>query len=383
MRVLVLLLFGLCALPAYGMSVYWGGVSFSDWTNRELNYPNLASMMCSGTCPDGHLNQWALEALDQASFDYFDVSMDYINGREIEGVIMTPMINAETVSAYKDVTGDQTSYIHVYRIYASVIFFEFGTKRFISARPVVLQYTDTLPNKASEAEIKENFRRLVETGAAQSNLFTELFQKAKSTKPFTFSQKYARISGVQVSDSALSALGSIDRVDVWSDQVKRQFEAFLIDSTDAPLVPSMSTSEMTQEFVATFADASVTIKMPEEVPFNINVTIDNLRKIEQADRRQKTLCHAVALRLEIDGLLSQIFNERLVRGRESCSVMTIDKQPDDGYYFTLSLLSLLKQASEQFAEAPNKDFIARSIPDNPKAHQNFVRAWESAFKPEL
>jgi len=382
-RVLVLLLFGLCALPANGMSVYWGGVSFSDWTNRELNYPNLASMMCSGTCSGGHLNQWALEALDQASFDYFDVSMDYINGREIEGVIMTPMINAETVSAYQDVTGDQTSYIHVYRIYASVIFFEFGTKRFISARPVVLQYTDTLPNEASEAEIKQNFRRLVEVGIAQSNLFTELFQKAKSTKPFTFSQKYARISDLQVSDSALSALGSMDRVDVWADQVKRQFEAFLIDATDAPLVPSMSTSEMTQEFVATFADASVTIKMPEEVPFNINVTVDNLRKIEQADRRQKTLCHAVALRLEIDGLLSQIFNERLVRGRESCSVMTIDKQPDDGYYFTLSLLSLLKQASEQFGETPNKDFIARAIPDNPKAHQNFVRAWESAFKPEL
>lgn len=371
------------ATNASAMNVYWGGVSFSDWENWDSKFPNLATMMCSGDCPEDHLNSWALEALDQASFEFFQPSMDYINGRQIEGVIMTPMINAETASIYEDVTAGEVSFIHVYRIYASLVFFEFGSKRFISAKPVVLQYTDTRPEPAPPEVMKATFQRLVEPGQSQSNLFSELFSRGAPVQPFTFSQKYARIGEVGISEEALAALTSVSNDEAWIDQVKRQFEAFLIDATDAPLVPSMGTDQMTSEFVATFADASVKITMPQEVAFSVNVQIENFRKIEQPQRRQKTLCHAVALRLTVSGLISELFDERLVRGRQSCSVVTIDKQPDDAYYFTLSLLSLLKQASEQFSDTPDPKLIASIIDDSPTAEESFKTAWRIAFKPEL
>jgi len=340
-------------------------------------------MMCSGTCPDGHLNLWALEALDQSAFQNFSVSLDYIDGRQIEGVIMTPMINAETISVYRDITDSKESFIHVYRLYASLVFFEFGTKRFISARPVVMQYTDTRAEPASEELRRETFRRLVEPGQSDTNLFVELFASASDVKPFSFSQKYARIADIDISDEAKSALTSISNTNAWKDQVKRQFEAFLIDATNAPLVPSMGSDAMTSEFVATFADASVTINMPQEVPYSVAVSIENFRKIERPDRRQKTLCHAVAIRLSVSGLLSELMNERLVRGRQSCSVVTIDKEPDDSYYFTLSLLSLLKQAADQFSETPDKKFISSTIEDSPDAEGGFRQAYRTAFKPEL
>ena len=383
MRLIMITVTLLIASNAFAVNVYWGGVSFSDWENRDSKFPQLASMMCSGSCPAGHLNSWALQALNQASFERFSVSMDYIDGRQIEGVIMTPMINAETLSVYRDVTNSKESFIHVYRVYASLVFFEFGSKRFISARPVVMQYTDTRAEPASEKQRREAFQSLVEPGGSKTNLFSELFASASDVQPFSFSEKYARISKIEISKEAQDVLTSIANPDAWRDQIKRQFEAFLIDSTDAPLVPSMGSDDMTAEFVATFADASVTINMPSEVPFAVEVTIENFKKIERRARRQKTLCHAVAVRLKVAGLLSDLMNQRLVRGRQSCNVVTLQKKPDDSYYFTLSLLSLLKQAADQFNETPDKEFLSGTTEDSPEAEEGFVRAWQTAFKPEI
>lgn len=383
MRFFLAILLIVAAPSVVAANVYWGGISFSDWENRESKFPNLASMMCSGDCPAGHLNSWALEMLGQSKFENFDVSMDYIDGRQIEGVIMTPMINSEATSVYQDITGEEVAYIHVYRIYASLVFFEFGSKRFIGAKPVVIQYTDTRKEPASSDVRKKAFQSLVAPGESQSNLFAELFKLGSNVKPFSFSQKYARVSKVTLADEAAESLESVSNRQAWSDQIQRQFEAFLINATDAPLVPSMGSDDMTSEFVATFADASVTINMPQEVAYGIELHIENFRKIEQPQRRQKTLCHAVAMRLQVRGLLSDLFDERLVRGRESCSVVTIDKDPDDSYYFTLSLLSLLKQTADQFSDQPDKEFISSTIKDSPEAHESFSNTWRVAFKPEL
>ena len=90
--------------------VFWGGVSFAGWESRDALYPNVASFLCSGSdCPEQTIDTWALKAINDAQFDAFTVSMDYISGSAIEGVIMTPMITGESFSMVEDITDDKAS----------------------------------------------------------------------------------------------------------------------------------------------------------------------------------------------------------------------------------------------------------------------------------
>lgn len=109
LRLMLLSVFGLsigAASSALAQNVYWGGVSFSGWEAKDSLYPNVASYLCRAeSCAVDSIDGWALTAVGNAKFDQFSVSMDYISGGAVEGVIMTPMITGESFAMVEDVTG--------------------------------------------------------------------------------------------------------------------------------------------------------------------------------------------------------------------------------------------------------------------------------------
>ena len=360
--------------------VYWGGVSFAGWESRESLYPNVASFLCRGSdCPETNLDSWALEAVDKAQFDSFSVSMDYISGGVIEGVIMTPMITGESFSMVKDVTGNKTSFIHVYRVFASLLFFEFGTGRFINAKPVVVQFTDTLASPATAAQKRDAFGRLLSNQGGGPNLFAEMFSRAQDASAITFSERYVRVAGVNISPEAVAELPGVKDTDAWRLQVARLLESYIVDATNAPLVPAASGAEITDEFVATFANAATRIKLPKTVPFEFSLTLRRLMEISTVDRKQKTLCHAVAVTLVLEGPMDRLLEAPLVRTKESCGVVAADKDLDKTYYFTQSLFSLLREASTNFTAKPDKTFFKRAAPKAKRLDKQFAAAWKTAL----
>jgi hypothetical protein len=383
LRLMLLSVLGLligAASNALAQNVYWGGVSFSGWEAKDSLYPNVASYLCRAeSCADDSIDGWALTAVGNAKFDQFSVSMDYISGGAVEGVIMTPMITGESFAMVEDVTGGQTNFIHVYRVFGSLLFFEFGSGRFISAKPVVVQFTDTLPAAATAEQKRAAFGRLLSSESSGPNVFEQMFNRANSASTTTFSDRYVRVSGVSISPAAGAELVGVQDLDAWKLQVGRFFESYLLEATDAPLVPAASGSEITDEFVATFANASTRIKLPKTVPFEFSVEVRRMLELSTVDRQQKTLCHAVAITLRLEGPMERLLDAPLVRTKESCGVIAAEKQLDKTYYFTQSLFSLLREASANLAEKPNKDFFKRAAPKSKKLDRQFSAAWKAAL----
>jgi len=370
---------------AMASSVYWGGVSFSNWDNRDNLYPNVSQFFCvNDSCSqDGDLNIWARPYLDDFTSSNFEVTSDLISGNQVEGVIMTPMISRESLNVVKDITGSNISFIHVYRIFGSMMFFEFSSGRFIASRPVVAQYTDTLPQMASDDQIRAGFRKLLDPKHGGVNLFQELFNSSSNVRPYTFSERLIRVGEVSIEDKALQAL-STDDLDVWLDLIRKQVESYLVKHTGGPFVPSLSQDSATQEFSATFSNAAKVIKLPEEVAFDISINIKNLKTLEKVLRKQKTLCHAVSLNFEINGLIQKIMDVDLVRTKESCGVISVDKVVDNSYYLTQSIYSLLFEMSKSMSGDPDSEFIKRSggkAAD--KNMKNFMVAWEEVFSSDF
>ena len=361
-------------------TVYWGGVSFSGWESREATYPFLASMLCRiQPCDGPSVDSLALKALQASEFDALDVSMSYISTRSVEGVIMTPMITGESVNVVQDKVGDQTSFIHTYRIYATLTFFEFGSGRFIAANPVITQFTDSLDHLADDREHRAAFLRLLD-GSDGLGLFDLLFDAAKTLRLSGLNDRFIRLSAVSIDPTALAALNLKGAESAWTSQVAKLFESFLVRDTRAPFVPFSPGSELTSELSATFANGAQVIRLPKEIPYSVKVTVNKLAEMTSVDRKAKTVCHAVALTLQVDGPLEPILSQRLVRTRESCGVVAAEKFLDPSYYFTQSVLSLLNEVSKNINESPRDEFFKRAAPKDKDVKKKFFAAWRSAFK---
>jgi hypothetical protein len=243
-----------------------------------------------------------------------------------------------------------------------------------------MQFTDVLPEPASNVEKIKRFKKILNPNATGQNLFDVLFAKAKNAVPFSFSEKYSRVSGIELSDKVINQFQPEFNLSAWKDLVKRQTEAYLVEKSGAALVPSMSNDSAATEFTATFANASTKIELPDEVPFNYIVKVDNFKKIEKINRKQKTLCHAVALQFSIQGMLDEILNERLIRTKESCSTVSSDKNPDDIYYFTTSLLSLINKTTQQLDGSPESSFFKLAAPKSKNIENKFKTAWEEVIQ---
>ena len=292
---------------------------------------------------------------------------------------MTPMITGESLSVVKDITNSKVNYIHVYRIYASLVFFEVSSGRLVSAKPVVVQYTDTLPSIANKDTVSQGFSRLLNPTFGGVNLFDELFKRAINSSPFSFSEKYARVASINVVPEALAQLDPNLDVNAWKTQVARQLEAYIVDATNGPLVPSIPGDHLTGEFAATFASGSKVIKLPAEVAYEFSVDIVKFKEIVKVDRKQKTNCHAVKLTFRLNGPFDTILEAPLTRTKRSCGVIAADKQLDRTYYFTQSLFSLLKESSTSLSAKPDKEFLKRSAPKAKGLHKQFSKAWKSAL----
>ena len=381
LKLILVVLLGFSALPASASTVYWGGVSFASWDDRQALFPNVAKFLCrgGGECVDSNLDSWALDGVLKSEFSAFNLSTDLISPDQIEAVIMTPMITGESLSVVKDITNSNVNYIHVYRIYASLVFFEVGSGRLISAKPVVVQYTDTLPSVADEDTVSQGFARLANPSSGGVNLFDELFKRAVNTSPFSFSEKYARVASINIVPEALAELDPNLDVSAWKTQVARQLEAYIVDATNGPLVPSIPGDHLTGEFAATFASGSKVIKLPAEVAFEFSVDISKFKEIVKVDRKQKTNCHAVKLTFRLNGPFDTILEAPLTRTKRSCGVIAADKQLDRTYYFTQSLFSLLKESSTSLSAKPDKAFLKLAAPKSKGLGKQFIKAWKSAL----
>lgn len=361
-------------------TVYWGGVSFSNWEARQSNYPNTAKFLCrSMACADVHLDSIAIDALDAASFKNLRVSMDYVQTRAIEGVIMTPVITAETINAVRDVSDGKESFIYTFRIFGSLTFFEFGSGRFIAAKPFLSQFTETLPKTATDAQVEEAFLSIL-SGTSGPGFFDLMFAEAANIDLSKINEKYVRLSEVTIAPEALDALELEGSSEVWTDFVARVFESFLVRDTGAFFVPFAGSDELTSEISATFADGSKVIKLPSEVPFQVSVAVERMKELEKVDRKAKTVCHAVALGLQLRTAFDVVLDAQMARTRESCGVVALDKELQASYYFTQSVLSLLNETSKSLNGAPDSDFLKRAMPRVKSAKRDFKNAYEEAFK---
>jgi len=384
-KIILVLVFLIGLLPAGNAQadkkVYWGGVGFVSWEDRKERYPYSSQLLCrKGNCPSGNIDLMARKFFENKTFKNFKFSNETISSQEIEGIIMAPMIVRETIDIGEDITEGKTSFIHTYRIFANLMFFEFGTGRFIAAQPVVIQYLDVFDHPATKEKNSQIISDLLGNETRKVNVFKSLYEKSQNINPHIFAEKFVQITDVKLGDSVKNIIAKKFKPGPWKTQIGQIFEANLIAQTGAPLIPSMDQERLQGELMTTFRDASFKIVLPDEPAYRISLDINKFKLFEKLSPPSKTVCYAVSINLKIESLLGEILNLPFRRTQSSCSVVAASKILDPTFYFPGSLLSLLNQVSKQFGANPDKGFLKEASPKDSKALKKIKNAKKEVFK---
>jgi hypothetical protein len=268
--------------------VYWGGVGFVSWEDRKERYPYSSQLLCAEKkCPAGDINNFADKYFLNANFKNFTYLIDMIGVDEVEGIIMSPMIMRETLLVVEDNTAGKKNFIHQYRIFANLMFFEFGTGRFIASQPVVVQLLDVLDHIATDEENLKVISDLLGSETHKVNVFKSLLKASRNINISDDGKKYVKIRKVKLGDTVKEIVAKKFNPITWKAQIGQIFEANLITQTGAPIIPSMSEEQLEGELIAKFADGLKTIKLPEEPAFQIELSLDKFKLFEKISPPQK------------------------------------------------------------------------------------------------
>ena len=364
--------------------VYWGGVGFISWEDRDQLFPQSSKLLCrtARSCPNGNIDLMARPHFEGKSYGNFELSMDLIGTKAVEGVIMAPMIFREVVGINKVISFGKTKFIHNYQIFASVIFFEFGTGRFVGALPVLLQHTETMSHKATDAEKFSVFSDLLGNEKKGRNVFKELYEVSKNANPFTFSEKFGQITEVNLGETVQTIIVQDKDLSSWKTQVGQIFETYLVKETGAPLIPSMGKDQLSGELIATFQSASKKITLPEPA-FLFALDIRKFKLFRSEKGKQVTECYVVLTTLRVNGLLDELMNVRFGRTKNSCGVAHSSSVFEGSFQFTKSLFSLLQRIARQFGGEPDEKFLKEASPKDPHAAEHIKRVKSEVFSTGL
>jgi len=381
-KLFLLPLFFLASLAANSeaQQVYYGGVGFISWDDRDQLFPQSSKLLCrtASTCSHGNIDVMARPYFMEKTFSKFKLKT-LVGEKQVEGVIMAPMIARESVGITEDITAGKKTYIHVYRIFASVMFFEFGEGRFIASRPVVLQYTDVLDHPASDAEQFSIFSDLVGTEKLGINLFKSLHEGARDVDPSIVAEKFAQVIVNNLGESVKGVISKGYKEASWKTQVGQIFESNLVKQTGAPLIPSMGQEQLGGELQGTFRDASYKITLAEPF-FRVALDVEVFKSFQKISGPKKTICHAVKIGMRVGSELEEMMNAKFKRTQRSCTVVHVSKVMDPLFYFQGSLFSLLYRLSRQFGGKPLDGFLEAAAPGQTDVEKSIQRVKEEVFK---
>lgn len=368
-------------------TVFWAGVGFSNYSEsveeQRANFPFASHLFRCDPCEGGKtLNTIARERLVGKPYDHIDIVNKSVSTRQLEGLVVSPMIARESIIKAVDIDPDGAkTYEYAIRFFINLMIFEFkgAEGRYSGSMPYILKHVETSKTPLSDDQLRRIGIDLYTNSSRGVNLFEELYKKAKSRIKFmSFSEKYPQITEVHLSDEVIKVMGNHTNLDTFADQTGQIFEANLVQQSGGMLIPTLGDNN-TRDMNAVFRDASRRIQLPEP-SFKIELDVQRFLYWEKVRGTQKTICFIVKANVKIDGAFDTVMNSAFVRKKETCGVIGTNEKRAPHYQFPEQLYSLLYEISKQFDGSIENEFLSRAAPKTAsKAAGEIKAATEQLF----
>jgi len=373
------------ASQSHAQTAYWGGVSFTSFAETKAEqrerFPFASNMFRCDPCAFGNINTIARERLAENPYDNIDVSLDAVGSRQLEGLILTPLIARESVIIAEDIDPDGTvNYEYAMRFFINLMLFEFkqGEGRFSGSFPFIFKHVETSKTPLSQDQLMNIAAELYGSNTKGMNIFDELYKQAKSKLTFKgFSSKYPQITEISLSDEVAGVMGAHVDLDAFAAQTGQIFEANLVKQSGGMLIPTLGDNN-NNEMEAVFQDAARRIQLPEPAA-SILLDVNRFVYWEKVKGAQKTVCFIVLVNVKVNTTFDTIMDTSFVRKKESCGVIRTVEKLTPHFQFPEQLYSLLYPISQQFDGSVDAAFLSTAAPKHPQAADQIKLATEKLF----
>jgi len=365
------------------VKVYWGGVGFTGtWGERDQLYPYSSRFLCipQNDCRAGNIDKMARDRLAKKKFDNIHIALSMIE-EDVEGIIMAVGITSEVLGITKDIVNKREKFQHVYRIFGSLIFYEFRSGRLVKNIPIIIRYTTHLDAPANDNEKFDIIKNLLSSNSFGINFFDIMYQKSKSVNLGISNTKKTQITEITLSKNVSDIMKKRLKLDNFKTQVARIMESEFVARADAPLIPSaIGDSVIGGKIRLRFADREKELTLPEAA-FKIGLDLRLFKKFQAIKGPQKTVCHAVAVTLRLADEMDEHTNVKFARVKDSCGIASVEQVFDPTFYFPESLFALIQQITKQFSKSgPDKKWVAAHAKKTPDAVDQIIRGRKEAFE---
>jgi len=383
--ILFLCLINIESASADKFNVYWGGVGFTGtWIDRDQLYPFSSRLLCNpqNDCKawGGDIDEMARDRLASKNFDNIRVDLNMIED-EVEGIIMAVGITSEILGVTKDIVNKRETFQHVFRIFGSLMFYEFDSGKLIKSVPIIVKYTTHLNAPANDNKKFDIIKNILGSNSLGINFFDIMYQQTKSINLEMLPSKYTQITEITLSKNVSNVMTTRLSLDNFKTQVAQMMEAQFVARSDAPLIPSSIGGDVIkQNLKATFSDEERELKLP--IPsFKIGLDVRKFKKFEKIKGPQKTVCHAVAVTLRLADEMDELTNVKFSRVKDSCGIASVKQVFDPTFYFPETLFTLIQNITKQFSKSgPNKEWLTTHAKKTPDAMEQIIRGRKFAFE---
>jgi len=366
------------------VKVYWGGVGFTGtWGERDQLYPYSSRFLCmpQSDCRAGNIDKMARDRLAKKKFDNIDITLSMIEG-DVEGIIMAVGITSEVLGITKDIVNKREKFQHVYRIFGSLMFYEFRSGKLIKNVPIIIRYTTHLDAPANDNEKFDIIKNLLSSDSFGINFFDIMYQQSKSVNLEILPAKQTQITEIRLSKNVSDIMEKRLKLANFKTQVAQILESEFVARADAPLIPSDIGGKgnvIGGKIKLRFADAEKELNLPEAA-FKIGLDLRLFKKFQAIKGPQKTVCHAVAVTLRLADEMGEITNVKFARVQNSCGIASVEQVFDPTFYFPESLFALIQNITKQFSKSgPDKEWVAAHARKTPDAVDQINRGRKLAF----
>ena len=341
-------------VSASGPTVYWGGVGFSGvWQDRNSLYPATSKLL---NCVENEkcLDRLAVEKFAKRKFDKFNLKRDKIDRKEVEALVGVLSINSEFYGTHFELG----SYEHKARILAQFLIYQIGSGKIIHNVPFIIYANSDSPTNTDKEK-----HNLAEKLIFSGDFFEEAYKKSKQLDPTNIPGKYSKINKFEFSKSALTSFLATEK-SYLGRKFGQFFESELVGRTDAQFVPmTIGSNEAGNKIKMTFGDGERELSVPEAA-FNVDVLIRKAALFGSTRGKQRTICPAVALTLNVSTEIDTVTNLKFAVWNQ-CGVVHVEQKLEMGYLYQRSLISLLQNMAKQFGMPdPSTKWLASNARGN-------------------
>lgn len=256
--------------------LYYGGYGYQTYFSEISDeFPYISSILSGET--GVQFERQLYNQLPDITMGGTPVLKDGLATLAEKPLVFSLVFTSETVHSEQIAS----SYKLLVVLNAQILIFDFNRSEIVASFPVSARFIDVLTEPPGEKDIASLVDQALSSGS-DASISSQFLTKVTAISEPAISARMVRVTNVNIADETLNTLQKSSNPDAFRRRLADEFSARLSTNQKIAVLPANVSQAINNSMAARMADGTVyNITIPD-ADYNIDISIDGLKKVEYA-----------------------------------------------------------------------------------------------------